>query len=227
MLMLEMDEATGPAARHKAEHAYNLLVEKIIGLEFKPGEGLPEKRLMHELALGRTPVREALQRLAVEGLVCREPHQGIYVCEVTRESVQQLYEYRLVADGMVARLAAERIGKDVIPSLHDLLERSREQIAQGQFTQYVKHARAIYVSIAKCATNLYFEEAAPRIFNLDARLILIASRAREDWQALAADTIGAFEGLLGSFEHKLPDEAEHVAKLHVVRHYREILERVG
>ena len=226
MLLLELDDAIGNGARHKAEHAYNLLVEKIIGLEFRPGEALPEKRLMSELELGRTPVREALQRLAVEGLVCREPHRGIYVCDVTRESAQQLYDYRLVVDGMIARLAAQRIGKESVESLRAMQERAKEQIHRRSFSSYIKHARTLYVSIAKCTNNLHFEEAAPRIFNLDARLIWLAGKARGDWARFAQEADAALEGLMSSFEHKLPDEAEHVAKLFVVRHFREILQRL-
>jgi DNA-binding GntR family transcriptional regulator len=226
MLVLEIDDATGSGARHKAEHAYNLLVEKIIGLEFRPGEALPEKRLMSELELGRTPVREALQRLAVEGLVCREPHRGIYVCDVTRESAQQLYDYRLVVDGMIARLAAQRIGKESAASLRAMKARAQEQIERRSFSSYIKYARTLYVTIAKCSSNLYFEEAAPRIFNLDARLIWLAGKARGDWATFAEEADAALEELIGSFEHNLPDEAEHVAKLFVVRHFRKIMQRL-
>jgi DNA-binding GntR family transcriptional regulator len=84
-----------------AEHAHELLVSKVVSLELPPGMPLLEKDLMGSLDLGRTPIREGLHRLANEGLVCRLPHHGVYVCDITSETVRQLYELRLMMDGTV------------------------------------------------------------------------------------------------------------------------------
>lgn len=211
--------------RVKSDHAYDMLVDRIIHLDYMPGEQLPEKRLMDELQIGRTPVREALQRLAVEGLVCRERHRGIYVCEVDAHSVEELFEYRLATEGMIARLAASRIKKDRLAVLRALHKMADEEIVTGKCQSYTLHARALYVSMAAASGNLHFQEAAPRVFNLDARLTVIASRAPDDWCHFARGSSTAMGELLDCFENQLADEAEHLAKLYVVRRYREFLAR--
>ena len=65
--------------RSLAEKAYQLLVRKITQMEYVPGSLLVEKNLMEELGIGRTPIREALQRLAIEGLVDHMPNRGMFV----------------------------------------------------------------------------------------------------------------------------------------------------
>src|SRR5688572_18605655 len=63
------------------ERAYRELEEQIVTLQLKPGEFLSEYALSENLAIGRTPIREALQRLAQEGLVTVRPRKGILVSE--------------------------------------------------------------------------------------------------------------------------------------------------
>ena len=71
-----------PDPRSLAEKAYQILVRKIIRLELMPGEPLADRVLITELGIGRTPIREALQRLAAEGLVVHLPNRGMFVTEV-------------------------------------------------------------------------------------------------------------------------------------------------
>ena len=82
--------ATDPAPRSLADQAYQLLVAKITRLELPPGAVLVEKALMVDLGIGRTPIREALQRLAMEGLVTHLPNRGMLVADITATGVQHI-----------------------------------------------------------------------------------------------------------------------------------------
>ena len=64
------------------EKAYQTLVHKIVTLELTPGSVLTESRLIHEMKIGRTPIREAIQRLIAEGLVTHLHHRGMLVAEI-------------------------------------------------------------------------------------------------------------------------------------------------
>ena len=90
--------------RSLAEKAYQQLVRNITQMAYAPGSLLVERTLMEELGIGRTPIREALQRLAIEGLVDHMPNRGMFVSEITAASVQQIYEFRfMLGDTSFAR----------------------------------------------------------------------------------------------------------------------------
>ncbi|HVI28718.1 GntR family transcriptional regulator [Hansschlegelia sp.] len=105
---------TKPAARRPSggltltEQAYVELEELISTLQLPPGAFLSEMALAQQLGFGRTPIREALQRLARDGLVVVAPRRGILVSEINLKAQLRLLETRRVLESLLARLAAER-----------------------------------------------------------------------------------------------------------------------
>src|SRR3979411_2722216 len=116
---------TADAARSQSEEAYLRIRERIISLGMPPGSVVNESRLGEELKIGRTPIREALQRLARENLVRSIPHRGTFVTDVNITDLARITEVRVVLEGHAARLAAERcsaVDKDAInqaPEAHE------------------------------------------------------------------------------------------------------------
>lgn len=90
------------------QQAYRAIKHKIVSLELEPGAVIDETALIDELGLGRTPIREALQRLALEKLVDIVPRRGMFVTEIGITDLQRLFEVRQVLESMAARLAAQR-----------------------------------------------------------------------------------------------------------------------
>jgi len=90
------------------EQAYRLIEEQIVTLNLKPGDVLSEQSLSATLKIGRTPIREALQRLAREGLVTILPRKGILVADVNPRSQLLLLEVRREIERLLCRAAAER-----------------------------------------------------------------------------------------------------------------------
>lgn len=90
------------------EQAYVRLEELITTLQLPPGAFLSELVLADRLGIGRTPIREALQRLARDGLVVVVPRRGILVSEINLKSQLRLLETRRVLEALLAKLAAER-----------------------------------------------------------------------------------------------------------------------
>ena len=88
--------------------AYEQIKRKIVSLEWPPGSVIDEALLQAELDLGRTPIREALQRLALEKLVVIVPRRGMFVADIGLMDLQRLFEVRVVLECMAARLAAQR-----------------------------------------------------------------------------------------------------------------------
>lgn len=97
-----------PAPASLTERAYSLIEELIATLQLAPGEVLSETALSQRLDIGRTPVREALQRLAREGLVTILPRRGILVSDFNVKSQLRMLEVRREIERLLARSAAER-----------------------------------------------------------------------------------------------------------------------
>jgi DNA-binding GntR family transcriptional regulator len=91
-----------------AGKAYEVLEELIVTLQLTPGQVLSEAGLAKQLGIGRTPVREALQQLAREGLVSILPRRGVIVSEINVKNQMELLRVRREVERLMARLAAER-----------------------------------------------------------------------------------------------------------------------
>ena len=91
-----------------SQRAYEIIKRNIITLKLAPGAVIDEAELQDELGLGRTPIREALKRLALENLVTIVPRRGIFVTEIGINDLQRLLEVRVVLEKQAARLAAQR-----------------------------------------------------------------------------------------------------------------------
>jgi DNA-binding GntR family transcriptional regulator len=91
-----------------SQTAYQAIKYKIISLELPPGSVVDESALRTELGLGRTPIREALQRLSIEKLVTIVPRRGTFVTQIGLTDLQRLSEARFLLETQAARLACQR-----------------------------------------------------------------------------------------------------------------------
>ena len=92
-----------------AERAYFELRDRIVTLRLAPGTALREDELMSEMEIGRTPLREAVKRLALENLVAVQPRRGTFVSAVDADDIVNITEVRAELEGYAAWLAAERM----------------------------------------------------------------------------------------------------------------------
>lgn len=102
----------GDSAETLTERAYTALEELIVRLELPPGSVVSESMLSERLGIGRTPVREALQRLARERLVRILPRRGVIVSSIDVKAQLRLLELRREVERLVARCAARRSTRD-------------------------------------------------------------------------------------------------------------------
>ncbi len=155
--------------RSQSELAYRRILERIVSLEMPPGSVVNETRLREELGIGRTPIREALQRLARENLVRPVPHRGTFVTDVNITDLARITEVRVVLEAHAARLAAEKLAapdREVIEELLELLSRAYVTDQRDLMQLDQKIHRAIY----RAARNPFLEATLERYFNLSLRL---------------------------------------------------------
>ncbi len=95
-----------------AEQAHRLLEEQLVTLKFSPGELVSERDLMEKTGIGRTPVREAIQKLSAQGMLQILPRKGLMVTPLRRSDLLQIVEARRVLERLMVVKAAERATPD-------------------------------------------------------------------------------------------------------------------
>jgi DNA-binding GntR family transcriptional regulator len=163
---------TGEAASF-ADRAYYAIRELIVTLELPPGAVVREPELTERLGIGRTPVREALRRLAQERLVEVFPRRGMFVTEVDARDLARLCEVRLALEPEAARLAAERATQADLAELRAVLaeldgRRKRDSRALIDLDERIH--RAIY----HASHNPYLAETLEEYFAHALRIWMVA-----------------------------------------------------
>jgi DNA-binding GntR family transcriptional regulator len=112
----------------------NAIVEGIL----KPGERLMEIRVSEELGVSRTPVREAIRKLELEGFVVMIPRRGTYVSNLSIKDINEVFEVRTALDILAAGMAAERITESELEQMERLLVQFGEYIEQDDIAKIVE-----------------------------------------------------------------------------------------
>ncbi|MCK6626325.1 MAG: GntR family transcriptional regulator [Anaerolineae bacterium] len=158
----------------RSEAAYRTIKEKIVTLALPPASLLNEAELMAELGLGRTPVREALQRLALENLVIILPRRGTIVADLNMSDLQKIFEMRLELEVYTVRLAAERATSAQVAEMEALLANSDEIIRQGDYHQLMRLDHQAHQLLAQAAHNEFLAETLERLYTHGLRLWYIS-----------------------------------------------------
>jgi len=111
------------ALQTREEFVTEKLREAILRGHLKPGQRLDQNEIAEALHVSRSPVRDALRTLAVEGLVEVYPHRGAVVAEISPEELEEIYFIRGILEGMAAHLAAPKMDEDRIAVLRDICEK--------------------------------------------------------------------------------------------------------
>lgn len=96
---------------------FNTLRQAILRGELKPGERLMEIQLANKLGVSRTPIREAIRKLELEGLVLMIPRKGAEVADITEKSLRDVLEVREALEELAVRLACDKIKEEEIEEL--------------------------------------------------------------------------------------------------------------
>lgn len=122
-----------------AEQARMLLRRSILNGAYAPRQRLKEMEISRDLGISRSPVREAIQGLANEGLVKIVPQKGAFVADLDATEVAELYEVREALEIMAVRLAAERAETPRIMDLEELLEATRSSLDRQESDGYPRN----------------------------------------------------------------------------------------
>jgi DNA-binding GntR family transcriptional regulator len=153
-----------------ADRAYVELRDRIVTLRIAPGAPIDEDLLGQELEMGRTPVREAIKRLALENLVTVFPRRGTFASEINITDLAHVSDVHTQLEGHAAYRAAERITESQRAELSELLEELGDSRGRDDLEQLMALDARVHRFIYRCAGNPYLEETLTRYFNLSLRI---------------------------------------------------------
>lgn len=117
---------------------FRKLREDILNGKYQENDELREAAIAEELSVSRTPVREAFRQLELEGLIRIVPNKGVYVTGISASDVADIYEIRSLLEGLCARWATEKITKEKIEALEEIILLSEFHLSKEHYDQLIE-----------------------------------------------------------------------------------------
>lgn len=201
-----------------SDKAYVLIRDMIVSLQLRPGAPLSERWLMQELGLGRTPIREALRRLADQRLVKVYARRGVFVSDIDVRDLRSISEVRMELEGAAARLAAERATAEEREAATVLIDALDANCGETDEHQLIHLDQQIHRQVHRWAHNGFLEATLDEYFALSLRLwwLVLDRVSRLD------EAVQEHRELLRAIRDAQADRAEKVVRRHVTGFEQEI-----
>jgi DNA-binding GntR family transcriptional regulator len=201
-----------------ADRAYAELRDRIVTLAIPPGAPINEDALGRDLEMGRTPVREAIKRLALERLVTVFPRRGTFASEINITDLAAISDVRVQLEGHAARRAAERLTPLQREELDAMIAAIDEGERSGDPDRLMRLDASIHRFVYACAANAYLQETLERYLNLSLRIwYLVLDRLPHLF-----DRVHEHRQLLLAIREGDADRAARIAAEHVATFESEI-----
>lgn len=202
-----------PKKPRKSDSAYDGLRLAIIRAELAPGSLIEEQEMMARLGIGRTPLREALQRLAQEDLVLAVPQRGYFVSSTSSSDFFLLSEFREHSEVLACRSAAVRITDGQLATLKSILDEARAGVAAKimETDWHLGIDERVHKLIAEASGNRYLVQALNRLYALSVRSLYVARVP----VTLIYDELENFDAIYAALAAHDPDAAEQAIRRHL------------
>lgn len=198
-----------------SERIFQALRLEIMTCRIKPGATLDAGSIAETYAVSKTPVRDAMQRLAAEGLVTILPRSGYLVTPITFQAVHEILDMRAAIGPHVARQAARYATPAEIRALRLIVEEYGREMTLEEMQQV---ARRFHIAIARCSRNARMVALSETLFDQLERLLRFAI----DFTVKAGEHSGEHTALVDAIEAGDGTEAAQIEADHI-RHSREFL----
>ncbi len=190
---------------------YNRIRNDILNGVYEPGESLVELKLSEELGVSRTPVREALRQLELEGLVQSVPNKGATVRGVTEQDIQDIYTIRMLIEGLAARWAAEKITPEELEELKEAVDLEEFYTTKSNYGNMLRFDTRFHDIIFKAS------KSKPLMYTLSTfhRYVQKARRVSMSSPERAAEVLQEHKAILQAIIDRDADRAEKLMTEHV------------
>jgi DNA-binding GntR family transcriptional regulator len=204
------------------EKAYEAIRKAIRQRRFKSGDRLREAELAEMFGFSRTPIREALARLQVEGLAAENGQRGFSIIELDHSIVTELYVIREVLEGAAAKLAARNAQDAEIAWLRSLHDEYAQLVETGNSTQLSEKNRQFHEALTLCAHNRFLLKMLDPIRDT---LGLLGESSLVD-EKRAQENLTDHEEIVSALESRDPEKAGEATKKHIQAAYASRIKRM-
>jgi DNA-binding GntR family transcriptional regulator len=201
-----------------SEHAYNLVKHRIVSLDLPPGSVIDEAALSASLDVGRTPLREALQRLARERLVVIVPRRGIFVSEIGIMDLQRLFEVRIILESLAGRLAAQRGSEEQWRQMEAVLDVLPGKDVAVENHMLIEIDEACHQIIYEAIDNTFLHDILSTLYALSLRLWYFALPQIGDMR----EAIVEHQVILRALQARDAERAASLLQQHIMHFQEEI-----
>lgn len=199
--------------RRQSDTVYHELRRMLVRAELKPGGLVEEAEMMRTLAVGRTPLREALQRLVQDDLIRNVPRRGYFVTDTSAADLFHVFEVRLRLEGLSARLAAERGTEAHVQALAELIEEGQTGVDADNedLIWNIEIDERFHMLVAQASGNPYLVRDIARHYALSVRVLYLSHMRL----TLVRDEVSAYRALHKALQKRDPVAAEAAMALHL------------
>lgn len=209
-----------------AERTYVRLREEMIRGALAPGALIREEEIADRFEVGRTPVREALQRLRHEGYLTILPRRGTLVSEISITDLAAIYEIRARLESWASRLAAERASEEDRRVAAELIAELQTHLNGEDYQSLLATDRRIHRFVYGCSKNPYLAETLDHYHNLSLRILYVAMKRYPSLTPRLEEVVNEQQSMLEALIRGDGDTAEAIATDHIrgfEKHIRQMI----
>ncbi len=199
--------------KYRRHQIYEELKNLIIFGRYSPGMVLNEKEICRTYKVSRTPYREALLRLEMDGLVLIKPKVGVVVTHTDMASLKDIFELRTILEGVAAQLAFRRIKPESLAALKEVVENIEALDPDADIFSYLELDAQFHKIIHEAQGNELLKEILGKLYNQCMRLWNTIG-AREQMSDLIKSSIRDIKKVYTAFLNNDANEAERLVKEH-------------
>ena len=193
------------------QRVYDHLRVEILAGRLEPGAELAEVALAEQLGVSRGPIREAIGRLASEGLVTVRPRRGAVVRSLSKEEFLELYQVREALEMMAVRLAVPRLGAEDIVALEELIAAMASHAERGDVAEFFEANSAFHVRLFEASGNAKLYELYHQLLAQLGRYRIRSLSLRGNLQRSVAE----HAAILRAAKRGDADRASHLMSEHI------------
>ncbi|MBE6701262.1 MAG: GntR family transcriptional regulator [Ruminococcaceae bacterium] len=191
---------------------FSEIEQAILSGAYSAGDQLVESKISLEFGVSRTPVREALKQLELEGLVMTIPNKGTFVVGISTEDIHDIYTIRVAVEGISSQWAAERISEEQIKELENIVELQEFYSSKSDILQILQLDTKFHEIIYDISGSRILKHTLASFHNQ-------LKRARESSLLTTGRTISAVKEHRAIFEaiaSRNPKKAKELTELHIM-----------
>jgi DNA-binding GntR family transcriptional regulator len=208
-----------PASTRESDRVENELRRLILTLELEPGTAVSESALMKRYGWGRTPLREAFQRLAEQSLVQILPRQGVIITPLSVFDFVEMMDAMAMVIGVAASLACKRLSEEEFAYLEEIVSQGEAAEKKHDFVKVAELDYEFHRALAQATGNRYLSRYLLHLHQVATRFNFAAWKR----DGTASQSIGEHRQILDTLRQREPTAAKAVMLTHIEQARQRVL----